>query len=717
MAAAAGLDIYRFPGGSAADDFHFNVANNWGDSGAITIPQFAQFVASVGGTGMVTVDYGSGSPQEAAAELAYLDGSPTDATPIGKRNRVERRPRATWRTRQLGNGRILGLPPRGVAAWRTDDGLNFMRIDHPAAFTDIKYWEIGNEEYGSWEVDHHGTAGPGGVSTGAAHDPATYATFAAQFASLASEIQTRAGLPQISIGIDSGDPTGASDGNWTKNVLADGLADGFAPGFISDHSYMQAPGEENDSFLLDDTVSDSGSVLDWTTRYADYQAVLQQTLGSQASSVQVMATEYNSVYTDPGKQSTSLVNGLFVAESLGSLLDSGYSGGFVWDLRNYFDTRREQQQPALWLARRRRLWAIGRSEQTDSAPATGPYVAYPGYYALQLASKIIQSGGQVVSAASNYSDLNVYAVMESSGDLELLVINANPAASLTEQFDLTGFQPGGPAQVWQYGETQDTAQSQVQPGRRPWPDASTSVSLSGSNFSYVFPAYSMTVLDLSPPPSLSGPATATVGHAQTLAFSGATAISVSDLAATGSTIDAVALSVQHGAIAVGLSGGATIIAGSNGSASLTLSGTLPQLNAALAALVYTAPTTGAVDTLAAVATDGIASSAPLTTTITLTNIATTVSTTETSGVFAAGTAIPITVTFGEAVAVTGQPQLALNAGGGERPFTQAEAAPRRSRLRILWPQHSTPPTSIMFRRRRWRSTAGRSTTRRRIRPA
>ena len=28
MATAAGLDIYRFPGGSAADDFHFNVANN-----------------------------------------------------------------------------------------------------------------------------------------------------------------------------------------------------------------------------------------------------------------------------------------------------------------------------------------------------------------------------------------------------------------------------------------------------------------------------------------------------------------------------------------------------------------------------------------------------------------------------------------------------------------------------------------------------------------
>ncbi len=620
MATAAGLDMYRFPGGSAADDFHFNVANNY-YSGDINFVQFVQFITSVGGTGVVTVDYGSGSPQEAAAELAYLDGSPTDTTLIG--SGIEWNDATSqWQTVNWGTvGYWAAL--RAASPLAQDDGLNFMRIAHPAAFTDIKYWEIGNEEYGSWEVDHHGTATPGGVSTGAAHDPATYAAFAKQFASLASEIQTTAGLPQISIGIDSGDPTGASDGNWTKNVLADGLADGFVPGFISDHSYMQAPGDESDSFLLDDTVSDSGSVLDWTTRYADYQTILLQTLGSQAASVQVMATEYNSVYTNPGKQSTSLVNGLFVAESLGSLLDSGYTGGFVWDLRNAWDTS-ENDSNLLYGWREGGDYGQLGDPNSNSPPTTGPYVAYPGYYALQLASKIIRSGGQVVSATSNYSDLNVYAVMESSGDLDLLVINVNPAASLTEQFDLTGFQPGGSAQVWQYGETQDTAQSHSATGASALASASTSVSLSGSNFSYTFPAYSMTVLDLSPPPSLSGPTTATVGHTRNLAFSGATAISVSDSAATGSTIDTVALSVHNGTLAVSLSGGATITAGSSGSGSLTLSGTLTQLNAALGTLVYTAPTTGASDTLSATATDGIASSAPLATTITLTNIAPTV---------------------------------------------------------------------------------------------
>ncbi len=266
MLTAAGLDIYRFPGGSAAADFHFNVADNY-YNGARNFVEYLQAITAVGGTGLVTLDYGSGSPQEAAAELAYVDGSPADTTPIG--SGIEWNDgTGQWQTVNWGTvGSWAAL--RGASPLAEDDGLNFLRIAHPAPFTDIKYWEVGNEEYGSWEVDHHGTAAPGGVSTGAQHDPATYAAFARQFAALAGEIQTTAGLPPISIGIDSGDPTGASDGNWTKNVLADGLADGLLPGFISDHSYMQGPGAESDSFLLDDTVSDSGSVLDWTTRYAD----------------------------------------------------------------------------------------------------------------------------------------------------------------------------------------------------------------------------------------------------------------------------------------------------------------------------------------------------------------------------------------------------------------------------------------------------------------
>jgi alpha-L-arabinofuranosidase len=493
MVEAAGLNLFRFPGGSASDDYHFNVAANYGDPAANTIPQFAQFISAVGGTGIVTTDYGSGSPQEAEAELAYLEGSPSDtSTVIG--NGIEwNDTTGQWQTV---NWQTVGYwaSLRAASPLKTDDGFNFLRIDHPAAFTDIKYWEIGNEEYGSWEVDHHGTNLPSGTSTGAQHDPETYAQFAEAFESF--DLNDTA-LPVVSVGIDSEDPTGADDNDWTKNVLTKGAAIGFVPGFISDHSYMQAPGSESDSFLLNDTVSDSSSLDDWSVRHADYESLLAQTLGTRASGVQVMATEFNSVYSNPGKQSTSLVNGLFIADSIGSLLDSGYSAGVVWDLRNGWDTG-ENNSSSLYGWREGGDYGLLGDPNDNDPPSTGPYVPYPNYFAEQLASKIAQSGGTVVSATSSYSEISAYAVLEPDGHLDLMVINKNPDASLTEQFALNGFTPGGGAEVWQYGEVQDDAQSQSTTGSSALANFNTTLSLSGSNFSYSFPAYSMTVIDISP---------------------------------------------------------------------------------------------------------------------------------------------------------------------------------------------------------------------------
>ncbi len=494
----AGLTQYRFPGGGSSDDYHFNVAANFGDSSADTIPQFAEFIQSVGGIGTITLDFGSGSPQEAAAELAYLQGSPTDTTQIGVG--IEWSDSASqWQSVNWGTvGYWASL--RASSPLTTNDGLNFLRINHLAPFTDIKYWEVGNEEYGSWEIDHHGTAGPGGVSTGAQHSPATYAAFAETFAGLAQTILGDAGLPGVSIGIDSEDPTGAADNNWTKNVLTAGLAIGFVPNFISDHSYMQTPGRESDTYLLNDTVMDANSLLDWSTRHADYQALLQLTLGAQAAGVQVMATEFNSVNTNPGKQSTSLVNGLFIAESLGSLLDSGYTGGDVWDLRNGWDTTQNNSESLYgW----RNGGDYGLLGSGNSPPATGNYVPYPTYFAEQLVSKMLQNGGTVVSAVSNYQDFDAYGVMESNGHLDLLLINTNPAAALNEQFNLAGFQPSGQASFWQYGIAQDTAQSQSSNGSAALANLNTTLSLTGNSFAYTLPAYSMTVIDLTPaPPAL-----------------------------------------------------------------------------------------------------------------------------------------------------------------------------------------------------------------------
>ncbi|HEV3003374.1 MAG TPA: hypothetical protein VGX78_02890, partial [Pirellulales bacterium] len=481
MVQAAGLTMFRMPGGSSSDDFHFNAPPSYNGEG--TAPSMASFIASVGGQGLVTLDYGSGSPQEAAAFLAYLNAPVGSTAAIGLGEEWSDSGN-TWNNPDWQNaGYWAGL--RAAKPLATDDGLNFMRLDRSAPFG-FHYFEVGNEEYGSWEIDHHGQAG----DPGQPHDPATYAAFAAKFASLAASID-----PTIAVGVDAG---GVNDYNhWLANVLSQGQSLGFVPNFVSDHSYMQAPGNENDQTLLLHTVSDptNNNQLDWADRASGYRALLNKTLGTTAAGgVELMATEFNSVYSNPGKQTTSLVNGLFVADSIGSLLETEYDAADVWDLRNGFDTSNNNSSKLYgW----RKGGDYGLLGSGGTPPATGTYVAYPTYYAEQLLSQVVHSGDIVVQATSGNTNLAVYGVREATGNLDLLVINKSATAGLTGQFQIVGFQPDTQAHVWQYGKVQDTAQSKTTDGSSALDSFSAKLALSGSSFKYTFPSYSMTVLSLS----------------------------------------------------------------------------------------------------------------------------------------------------------------------------------------------------------------------------
>ena len=183
----------------------------------------------------------------------------------------------------------------------------------------------------------------------------------------------------------------------------------------------------------------------------DYTNLLKRYLGAAAGNVQLLTTEFNSVYSNPGKQSTSLVNGLFIADSLGELMQTSYDGATVWALRNGPYNTGNNDSPNLygW----RQGGDYGLLGTTDNPPATGPDVPYPSYFAEQLASNIIQAGGSVVQASSSDPNLAVYAVHEANGGLDLLVINKSPSGPITGQFAVTGFQPAAQAQVLQYGES------------------------------------------------------------------------------------------------------------------------------------------------------------------------------------------------------------------------------------------------------------------------
>ncbi len=480
MVEAAGLTMFRFPGGSSSDDFHFNAPPTYNGEG--TDASIASFISSVNGVGLATIDYGSGSPQEAAAFLAYLEAPVGNTTPIGN-GQEWNDSTSTWQTV---NWQTAGYWAnlRASAPLAVDDGLNFLRLDHPAPFN-VQYWEVGNEEYGSWEIDHHT----------AQHDPATYIAFAKQFATYAATID-----PSISIGLDVGSP-GSDFNNWTADILQQSVAQGFMPGFLSDHNYVQAPGSESDSNLLLDTTtgtdsdpSDPGDPYDVAVRSADYENDLTQYLGAAGKNVQLFMTEFNSVYSGPGKQTTSLVNGLWLADTLGALLETPYNGADVWDLRNGYATGGNASSSLYGWRQGGDYGLIGSPGGTP--PASGPYVPYPTYFAEELASKIVEAGGNVVQATSSDPNLTTYAVVEPNGQLDLLVINKNATSALTGNFQLANYQPATQATVWQYGEAQDTAQSQSSTGASALANFTLTLSVSGSSFSYSFPAYSMTVLVL-----------------------------------------------------------------------------------------------------------------------------------------------------------------------------------------------------------------------------
>ena len=104
------------------------------------------------------------------------------------------------------------------------------------------------------------------------------------------------------------------------------------------------------------------------------------------------------------------------------------------------------------------------------------------------------------------------------------------------------------------------------------------------------------------------------------------------------------LTVLHGALNVDITGGATISAGANDSATLTLSGTQAQINAALATLKYTGTLNyNGADTLTVLSTDSdgtpLTDSDNIAITVSAVNDAPTLTVTSSGGTYSGGTAV------------------------------------------------------------------------------
>ena len=427
-----GTRTLRFPGGSTSDTYHWKTNTSDGNAWqwSTGFDAFTNIIKGTNARVFITVNYGSGTVQEAVDWVDYAN-----------------------------NQKGLG----------------------------IKYWEVGNECYGSWENDLQAVK----------NDPYTYATRFADFSKKMKAVD-----PTIRVGavVTTGEDsynntnntprtavtnprTGVSHKGWTPILLATLKGLGVAPDYVIYHRYEQQPGAESDAILLQ-------SAKTWPNDAADLRQQLNDYLGtSVAAGVEMVVTENNSASYNPGKQMTSLVNALFYADSIGSLLQTEFNGFVWWDLRNG-PLGTNNNSPTLygW----RNYGDYGITEPTNGN--------YPAYYAVKIVAKFARANDAVVPATSDNPLLSCYAVRKTDGAVNLLVVNKSPSAAQAATVSLANFSPAATATTYAYGIPQDNA---ARDGTGNTDVATGTMNIPGATFTASFDPYSITVICLPPSATIS----------------------------------------------------------------------------------------------------------------------------------------------------------------------------------------------------------------------
>ncbi len=468
----AGLRTVRVPGGSLSDEYHWRVnkslTNTW--TWASHFGKFVDLISNLNANAMVTVNYGTGTPEEAAALVAYLNSPVGSNVSIGSDGAYDWGTSGTWaavRAAQVGPA----------------DEMSHLRIGR-AAPLNARYFEIGNECYGSWETDQQAVK----------NDPTTYANRVQLYVTKMKAVD-----PTIKIGVVVvRSDENASYKNWTPTMLARLKALNVTPDFIIYHRYPQAPGSESDAGLLQQAAgNDSG----WAKTATDLRSQLNTYLGAAGAGVEIVVTENNSVFSNPGKQSTSLVNGLYLADSVANVMKTEINGFMWWAIRNGPPTTSSTNQSAsLYGWRMYGDYGMISTPYSEGATtfASDYNTPYPTYYAMKMLQYFARNGDAVVTAASSSNLLSVFAARRGDGSLTLLVLNKDPNNTLSASIALTGFTPGSTATVYSYGKPQDNA---AMPGGSGSTDIATSqLAVPGTTLTASFGSYSTTVIVFSGPP-------------------------------------------------------------------------------------------------------------------------------------------------------------------------------------------------------------------------
>jgi hypothetical protein len=276
---------------------------------------------------------------------------------------------------------------------------------------------------------------------------------------------------------------GSTHTGWTPVMLATLKSLGVAPHFIIDHNYAQEPGNESDNVLLQASSSAASDAVNMRKTITDYYP------GSGGAGIELQMTELNSVSYNPGKQSVSLVNGLFMADMLGQLARTEFNACMWWDFRNGSDST-QNNSASLYGWRSFGDYGLVASGDRGDTPVNTPY---PPFYAAKLLTHWARSGDQVISVSTNYPLLAAHGALLANGNVALLLLNKDPANDYNVQVSLGSFLPGSlTATMYSYGKSNDLANSDL---------TTSTLNNVSSTITLTVPSYSMSVIVLQKPQS------------------------------------------------------------------------------------------------------------------------------------------------------------------------------------------------------------------------
>ncbi len=300
-----------------------------------------------------------------------------------------------------------GGEPSEAAAWATAA---------LAAGITPSHMTVGNEEYGSWEYDLHSTP----------NDPTIYA--AAVVGSTGYYQSIKAASPKTLVGVvvDAGSP----NNEWDSTVLANAKG---SYDFVEYHYYPETPGEESDTFLVQQAAQQL------TTNINTLRSELTE-WGTPSTPIYV--GEIGGAYSNPGKQSWSITQGLYAGQVLGEMMNDGVSRLTWWIGFGNCNGTNGNDTTSVYGWQDFGAYNVFSDGPTEdpTCPGAGPLgTMSPTAVAFQLFSQMAVNGQTVLTAtvAGDTTDVRAYAATNPGGTA-LLLFNDNETTAQQVTVTLSG---------------------------------------------------------------------------------------------------------------------------------------------------------------------------------------------------------------------------------------------------------------------------------------